>query len=76
MQNIAFPIKRCHFPKFQKYVFRKGFMDFLGFKSNLVYPNSQIGVPTGPENPEIMKIEVFVFSHKQIEKLLNQNEAE
>ena len=32
--------------------------------------------PTGSKNPEIMKIEVFGFSHNEIEKLLAQNEAE
>ena len=30
----------------------------------------------GPKNPEIMEINIFGLSHKQIEKLLFQNEAE
>ena len=42
----------------------------------LVYTNPQIKVSTGPKNSEIMKIEVFGFSHNKMEKLLVQNEAQ
>ena len=56
---------------------RKYFLFFsLIFKSSLVYAHPQIMVPTGPKSPEIMNIEVFAFSHNQIEKLVIPNEGE
>ena len=47
----------------------KWFGSSLVFISNLVYSNPQIRVPRGLKNTEIMTIEVFGLSHKQIEKL-------
>ena len=49
-------------------------IDFL--KSNVVYSNPQIRVPTGYKNPEIMNIGVSSLSHNKIGKLIIQDEAE
>ena len=43
---------------------------------SIIYYRYQVRVLTGPTNPEIMKVEVFGFSHTKIEKLLVPNEAE
>ena len=42
----------------------------------LLYSNPKIRVPSGPKNPEIMKMEVSGLPNNKIEKLLIQIEAE
>ena len=43
------------------------------FKGISGYSIPEIRVPTSPENPEIMNIEVCGLSNNKIEKLLDQN---